>query len=304
MAALVRVEVMTPEQTGASLATGLPPTTSPFPGLQWLVNLLLFVVGVIGGRVRTMIDNSTGVAASGTVTLTQASLTAGDVVGIGGVALTAVAGAADATAGEWSIDTSDAAAGISLAAAINGYPAIKDRVSATDNGAGVVTITADLAGIGGNSISLTEIDASGGIALSGAALSGGLSPGSLQSRNLTFSGTGTNGDTITIGSVVLTLVAAAANENQITIGGSAAATATNTIAVINAHSVLKGLVVASSGGSAIVTCQLALAGRVGALVTYSENGTGASWAGTSFAPSTTEAWAASTATYTVGAPAS
>lgn len=299
MAAVVRIDAMLPRMSGAGLANEVPPSTGWHKGLVWLARLI-FGLTVFGGRIRLAVDNSLGVAASGTVTLTQASLTAGDVVKIGPYRLVAVTGAATAALGQWSKDTSNAAAGISLAAAINAYPPVKELVSATDNGSGVVTITSRLAGTVGNSISLLEQDASGGIARSGNALAGGIDPDALVTVLGTFSGTGTNGDTITIGGVVLTLVAAAANENQITIGASAAATATNTIAVINAHSKLKGLVSASSGGSAIVALQLLTGGRVGNLVPLAESSSGFSWAATSFAPATTEAWALSPVTWAIG----
>lgn len=296
MSAVLRVEATIPKKTGVELAARRP--SSVMAGLQWLIRLFsaVFVSGV---RVRTQVDESTGVKATGTVTLTQANLTVGDIVGIGDVALVAVTGTASATAGTWSKDTSATAAATSLAAAINGYPPLKGRVTAT-SAVGVVTITAFEAGTVGNSIRLSEKDAAAGIALSGSLLTGGIDPCSLPTVALTFSGTGTANDTITIGGVVLTLVASAANENQITIGGSAAASATNTIAVINAHTKLKGLVLASSGGSGIVSCQLQFGGRMGNLVGLAEAGTGTSWAATSFTPSTTEAWAGSIVTYTLG----
>lgn len=299
MAAVMRIDAMLPRQSGAGLALQVPPTGGWHKAVAWLARLI-FGLTVFGGRLRLSVDNSLGVAATGTVTLTQASLTAGDHVGIGSFALTAKAGAADASLGQWSLDTSNAAAGISLAAAINGYGPVKALVSATDNGSGVVTITSRLTGAVGNGIALTEKDASGGIARSASALAGGINPDPLVTVLGTFSGTGTNADTITIGGVVLTLVAAAANENQITIGGSAAATATNTIAVINAHTKLKGFVLATSGGSAIVSLQLLMGGRIGNLVGLTENGSGFSWAAASFAPTTTEAWALSPVTWAIG----
>ena len=50
----------------------------------------------------------------------------------------------------------------------------------------------------------------------------------------------------------------------------------------------------------IVTVQLQQAGRVGNLVTLTEASTQFSWAATSFAPTSTEAWVASTVTYGIG----
>lgn len=301
MAAVMRIDAMLPRQSGAGLALQVPPTGGWHKAVAWLARLI-FGLTVFGGRLRLSVDNSLGVAATGTVTLTQASLTAGDHVGIGSYALTAVTGAADASLGQWSKDTSNAAAGISLAAAINGYGPVKALVSATDNGAGVVTITSRLTGAVGNGIALTEKDASGGIARSASALAGGVDPDALRTILGTFSGVGTANDTITIGGVVLTLKAAAANENEITIGGTAAITATNAIAVINANSKLKGFVLASSGGSAIVSLQLLMGGRIGHMIYLAENGSGFSWAGAAanFAPLTTDTWALSPVTWSIG----
>jgi len=306
MAAITRIEVMTPQRSGTELAALLPSAARFMEGIRFLAALL---VGAFtsGARVRVSVDESTPKAATGTVTLTQASLTAGDVVYIGtpgGVAaLVAVAGAATVSAGTWSKDTSSAAAGISLAAAINGFALTAKYVTATDNGSGVVTITARASGTSGNEIALRELDASGGIARSGNTLTGGLDAAPLTTVLGTFSGVGTANDTITIGGVVLTLVASAANESQITIGGTAAESATNTIAVINAHSKLKGFVVASSGGSAIVALQLQMAGRIGNIVGLTDAGTGFSWAATSMTPTQTETFSAASRTYQVGAPA-
>jgi len=299
MAGVLRIEVMTPTRAGAELAATRPVSSNVRAGFMWLVNLLSFALGGFGARLRVAIEESSPVAATGTVTLTQASLTAGDFVGIGSYKLTAVAGAAVAASGQFSIDTSDTAAATSLAAAINAYPPIAALVSAT-SAVGVVTITARQAGIGGNAIILSEQDAGGGIARSGSVLSGGLDPASLKTVLGTFSGVGTAADTISIGGVILTLVASAANENEITIGGTAAISATNTIAVINAHTKLKGFVLASSGGSAIVSLQLLESGRIGNLVALLDAGTGFSWASASFAPTGTEAWVADPVVYTTG----
>lgn len=300
MAGLLRIEAMFPKRSGTELAAELPSTAGNPNGF---LRLLKLIDGVItsGGRVRASVDESTPVSATGTVTLTQASLTAGDIVYVGGFALTAVAGTADATQGQWSKDTSSTAAATSLALAINTFAATRQLVSATSS-VGVVTITSREPGQPGNRISLLEFDQGGGIARSASALASGASPGALVSVNGTFSGVGTANETLVIGATTITLKAAAANENECTIGASAAATATNMIAVINAHSRLKGLVVASSGGSGIVTVQLQLGGRIGYLVPLTETSAAFAWATASFAPATTEAWKSSPITMAFGAP--
>jgi hypothetical protein len=298
MASVLRLELMSPRMAGAAVKKLLPQSSAnPRAFLNALINVLAGIFTGAGARVRAQIDESTPYAATGAVAFTQASLTAGDKVFINGAALTAVAGSAVAANGEFSKDTSNTAVGDSFVLALAAYPPVKDLVTGV-NSSGTVTLAAKTKGAVGNSIKMSEVDASGGIALT--QFSGGLDPGSLVSVNGTFSNTGTANDTISIGGVTLTLKASAANENEITIGGSAAATATNTINVINAHSKLKGLVVASSGGSGIVTVQLQQSGRVGNLVTLTEASSQFSWAATSFAPTSTEAWVTSTVTYGVG----
>lgn len=298
MASVLRLELMSPRMAGAAVKKLLPQNaTNPRAFLNGLINLLAAIFTGAGARIRAQIDESTPYAATGSVAFTQASLTAGDKVFINGYPLTAVASGPVAASGEFSIETSNTAVGDSFVAALAAYPPVMGLVTGV-NSSGTVTLTAVDAGAVGNSIKMSEVDASGGIALT--QFSGGLDPASLKSVNGTFSNTGTANDTISIGGVTLTLKASAANENEITIGASAAATATNTITVINAHSKLKGLVVASSGGSGVVTVQLQQAGRVGNLVTLTEASTQFSWAATSFAPTSTEAWVASTVTYGVG----
>lgn len=306
MAGVAYIEVMSPRQSGTALATRLPSAQSA--GFTWLSRFIDAIRAGFGARVRMRIEESAARAATATVTLTQASLTAGDKVliqapGLGQVALTAVTGAATASLGQWSKDTSDTAAATSLAAAINGYSQTRDVITATSS-SGVVTITARVPGLLGNSILLGEVDASGGIARSGNNLAGGLDPAPLQTVAVTFTGTGTANDTLTIGGQTITLVASAANEDQCTIGGSAAATATNLIAVINANSKLRGLVVATSGGSGIVTLQLQVAGRIGRLVSLAKSSTAISaLPASSFVATTAETYVSGITTYRTGAPA-
>jgi hypothetical protein len=305
MAGVVRLELMTPRRSGVadSLRSLSQATTSPRAFFNALSTLILGALAGFGMRARCSIDESTPKAATGVVAFTQASLTAGDLViirqGSLTAILTAVASGAVAASGQFSIETSNTAVGDSFVLALAAFPPAKALVTGI-NAAGTVTMTAREAGAVGNTIFMSEKDASGGIALT--QFSGGLDPSPLTTVLGTFSGTGTANDTITIGGVVLTLVAAAANENEITIGGTAAITATNTIAVINANSKLKGFVLASSGGSAIVSLQLLMGGRLGNMVGLTEAGTGFSWAATSFAPATTEAWVSSPVVYSVGAP--
>jgi hypothetical protein len=92
------------------------------------------------------------------------------------------------------------------------------------------------------------------------------------SATATFSGVPTADDTVVIGPTTLTWKASAANQSQITIGGSAAASATALAAAINAHTALAGLVSASAADT-VVTISSDIPGRVGNLVTLAETGT-------------------------------
>jgi hypothetical protein len=69
-------------------------------------------------------------------------------------------------------------------------------------------------------------------------------------------------DTIVIGPVTLTWKAAAANENEITIGGDDAESAAALAAAINAHTDLGGMVTAESDGVDVVTITGALPGNL------------------------------------------
>jgi hypothetical protein len=104
---------------------------------------------------------------------------------------------------------------------------------------------------------------------------------------LTFSGTGTAADTVTINGVVYTLVAAPAVANDVKIGASAAATALNIIAAINGAAgsgVTYGAattphpdVSARSNASTVVGLAARVPGAAGNAITTTEAGTGTSF---------------------------
>lgn len=302
--ARMNLDLVLKEPTGTSLAALFPVASQDkHLAIRELIAILSALVGgTIRGRMRLAIDDSTGVAASQTVTCDQSDGVAGDRLLLGGHTLTAVASGAVSADGQYSLETGNDEVATSLAAAINAYPPTRDLFVATV-ATNVVTITAREKGDVGNNVTLIKsVTTANALVLGGATLAGGRDGGQRQTVLGTFSGVGTANDTISIGGVTLTLKAAAGNENEITIGGTAAETATNTIAKINAHTKLKGLVLASSGGSAIVSLVLLVGGRIGELVTLTESGTGFSWAAGSFAPTTTEAWAAGGQSYDFGVP--
>lgn len=104
-------------------------------------------------------------------------------------------------------------------------------------------------------------------------------PATRASLLLTFSGTGTANDTVTINGVVFTLVASAATATQVTIGATATETAVNLAAVVNSavNVAATGCYAVQSG--ATVNVIYIAGGTAGNSINVAESGTGASWAG-------------------------
>ena len=96
---------------------------------------------------------------------------------------------------------------------------------------------------------------------------------------ITFSGTGTANDTVTINGIVFTLKAAYAVARDVVIGATAAATAANLAAELNkaANQALTGVYASVSG--AVVTLTALVGGTAGNAITTTESGTGASFGG-------------------------
>lgn len=303
MPAVYNVQIVDAEET-ATTAKGRFPSATLDNGRAKaeLIAILASLGTTRRGRLRLRIDDSAGVKASGTVACAQANLIAGDALEIAGVRLVGKAGAADATLGQFSIDTSDTAVATSIKAAINGFPALK-RIATADSGSGTVTITAYEAGSKGNEITLKKVvTTAGAFTLSGATLSSGKDPAAKPTVTVTLGGTGTANDTLSIGGVTLTLKASAANENEVTIGGSAAATATAIAAKITAHSKLQGLVSVSDNGAGVLTLTLLVGGRLGNLVSVTKSSTAITLGAASFAPATTDTYGAGTQEYDLGVP--
>ena len=115
-----------------------------------------------------------------------------------------------------------------------------------------------------------------------------LVPAVAASLELTFSGTGTANDTVTIGGVVYKLVAVPADPNDIDIGADAATSAANLAAAINGAAGAGTLYgtgtvpnphVTASVADAVVTLTAKQPGAAGNAVAVAESGTGTSFAG-------------------------
>ena len=302
MSAVIRMEVVAKNLSGAGLAPQVPLGGQVSRFFAWLAAFVGGLASMLGAMVRLSIDESTPVAATGTVVFTQANLTAGDLVIINGVAYTCVAGAATASLGQFSKDTSDTAVGDSFVLALAAYP--RDNGGARPlavgvNTGGSVAMTWATPGLAGNLAVMQEKDAGGGIALT--QFSGGMEPGNLKNIIGTFTGVPADGGTLTLGTVVLTVAAAPANESEWDGGATSAEAAANLIACINAHSKLKGIILASVGTTTSkLNMQLQIAGRPGALILSTESLSNYTQDATSYAPLGTEAWALSPVVSAIG----
>jgi hypothetical protein len=131
--------------------------------------------------------------------------------------------------------------------------------------------------------SVVGVNAAGDLALA----TSGDDEGTAAAGALTFSGTGTADDTVTIGDRVYTLVAADPEEDEVLIGGTAAATAANLLAAINGDAgegttygtgtVPHALVLARANAAAVVGIVAKDPGTDGNAIATTESGTGASF---------------------------
>jgi len=104
---------------------------------------------------------------------------------------------------------------------------------------------------------------------------------------LTFSGVGTEGDTVTVGARVYTLSATILTANTVLIGATATITATNLVAAINATPAGMGVTYGpgtqdnasstATSAAAVVTITARVAGAVGNSIVTTEAGSGASF---------------------------
>lgn len=304
MAAKLTIEVVSPNRTGLELWR----SRVNFPSKAGIQQLERFFGELASAQaanvVRVTIDDSTGVAASNTVAFTYASLSAGDVVIIIGPTgqafpFTCQTGAVTLGDATFRKVTDAAATGTSFAAQVNAFPGLQGVLTAA--GTTTVTLTLTQKGALGNKWGLKKrVTTGAGTTLGGANFSGGKDAGQLQSVTATFSDKATANDTVIIGGVTFTCKASPANQSEFAPGADATATAANLTAKVNAHTDCKGLVLASSS-LGVMTVQLQIAGRWGKLVTTGGVCSVLTWSATSFAASTTEAWAASLVTLNNGA---
>lgn len=216
--------------------------------------------GAAAGNLRVRVDGTTAVQASGTCVADVSDATAGDTLTITvpgqGVAVIAVTAATHSpTAGTVAADAADDAAfAAQIAACFNQHPFLKKFFTATVATATVTVTCRDdqLPGTMGNGVRFVETaDSNSPFAPTSPA--GGTVPAAAPSATITLGAPDVaNDDTISIGSVTLTWKASAATEDEVTSSATEATAAANLTAKINAHSKLRGLVLATRA-TAVVT---------------------------------------------------
>jgi len=217
------------------------------------------VAGTAGNAITLVSSNGTRLAVTGSGFLTGG--VNADTVTVNGLVYTGVAGArADNT--QFSIDTSDAAVGIDLNAAVTAdvRAGTSGDISAADNGAGVVTFTTDVTGAGGNAITLVSSSGTRLAVTGGGVLSGGVTA-----------------DSVTVNGLAYTAVAGARADNtQFSIDTSDAAAGIDLHAAVDAdvRAGTSGDISAADDGAGVVTFTTDVAEEAGNLITLvSSNGT-------------------------------
>lgn len=309
MAGKSYIEIEVDNLAGAQLALGSPSTLGPLgthSAIGRLINLLnAMASGTHPGIVRVRTDDSTGTAASQAATVAQASFTAGDklVITVPNVQplvytaiLTGTPVYGDLT---FKAATSDTATAASLAAAINAdQRAQRAGITATASVA-VCTISAPKGSAGNAILAKKFVTTSGAFSLANSgAFTGGHDPGVKSVSTLALSGALTANDTVTIGGVVLTAKASPSGESEFAATVSAAADGAALVACVNAHSKLKGIVLAS--GTSTVTLTFQVGGRMGTLVTVAKSAAAITLTGANFAPLTTDVYSTAMVEYRIG----
>lgn len=202
--------------------------------------------------------------ATGTITYSGTPV-ADETLTVNGVVLTFKA--TSASRAQITISADNTIQARNTVAIINNNPSLIGVVVAT-SALGVVTVEAVATGFAGHALTLAE--AATGTAVSAATLSG-----VVASATYTVSGTPVADETLTIGGKVLTFKADAdtTTENHIAINADNTIQAARIARVINANSVLKGLVSATSAAG-VVTVTCTVPGRIGNIISISDAATG------------------------------
>lgn len=268
-----------------------------------LVNQLIDVLssaagGHTRGHVRVKVDDSAPTTATGSAAVTYANIAAGDQLILNDsfqqVIFTCVSTSPVSGDNTFQKVTDATATGASLAACINTSPQMRGRYSAAAV-TGTVTLTAiGTPGAIGNQANLQKVMANAaGLTL--VQFTGGRDSGSLQTLKATLGANPTNTQTFLIGAKTITFVTSAANQDQVTIGADATATALALITVLNANTDIAGMFLASTVSAAVLQIELRQSGQVGRFISVGGTATSLAWvnlqtgsAATDFRPTTTE----------------
>jgi hypothetical protein len=243
-------------RAAAGLKTELAPATvSPKSAANALSAYLAgMAAGVYPGALRVRVDTGTDYAATESFTVTGANIAAAEYIAFRyrGVMykITAVASGAVSGDGTFDVSATDNTVATNIRACINSYPGLKDIVTASGS-TNTVTLTANVAGLQGNTIELFD-GTTNGLTGMASTLTGGLDAGSRVTSAVAITHANVSADdTFSIGSVTLTWKVSASGEDQVTIGASATADGDNLAAKINAHSKLAGLVSAVNASGTV-----------------------------------------------------
>lgn len=292
-------------QAGTAFLTGFGnPVGNPVGDARKLVNALVdaFAQTAAGhqpGHVRQRVEDSSPTIATATAAVTFATIAAGDVLSLydsafGNAYFTCVSTTPVLGDNTFQKVTDATATGASLAACINSSPQMRGRYTATA-ATGTVTITAiGTPGAMGNKSTLGKQMANpAGLTLT--AFVGGRDAGSKQELQATLGANPTAAQTFLIGAKTITFVASAANQNEVTIGGSATITAASLVTVLNANTDLAGYFVARTISAAVVGIECQVSGQFGRFVSVGGTATSLAWVNaqtlvtaTHFGPTTTE----------------
>lgn len=141
--------------------------------------------GSANGSIALVIDDGDAAAATGTVTFSAAA-SADDTFLINGVTFTAKA--SGATGNQFNVGATATASASALATAINASAtALVSGLVSASSAAGVLTITAKLAGVTGNAITIAKgVDAGSVMTVSGARLTGGTAANNSASSSYSY----------------------------------------------------------------------------------------------------------------------
>lgn len=199
----------------------------------------------------TFVSQAAAVASAGTITVGTDLPDVGETLVVGGVILTYIAAGGSPTSSQIELGTDAATTAAKIVTALAANSTISGLVTGTSSG-NVVTLKAATAGTYGNDIALSTGSAIG---------------------TFTFSGLPTNNETFTVNGTTFTFKTTSSASTEITIGSTAAATATNMAAVLNTTANKALTTVNAIANGSVVYLQAQTGGTAGNSITTTESAT-------------------------------